>query len=223
MELFGSDGFVFVSDQVFKHQGAYTMIPQRPDACDKCAGGSLHAHGRYKRSLQTLKNWILCRVKVWRHRWLCLCCGRTMSNGTPDVVSHVPNCTLVIATLLWAYFLSGKGIVKGSGEPIEDAASPRTLSRYLKRAKAVSTTTQQALREVLIQISEPRPWDEGFAYGLPPPSELIKRHRGSNAVESLWRALTMLKIGAKKLRITACLLMARAKIRTGVTRTRFLL
>ena len=223
MELFGSSGFVFVSDQVFKHQGAYTITPQRPDACDKCAGGSLHAHGRYKRSLRTLKNRVLHRVKVWRHRWLCLCCGRTMSNGTPDVIGHVPNCTLVTATVLWAYFLSGNGIVKGSGEPVDDAAAPRTLARYLKRAKAVGTTTQQAIREVLIQLSEPRPWDEGFAYGLPPPWHLIHRHRNAHKTAILYQTLAMLHMGAKKLRITACLLMARAKIRTGVTRTRFLL
>ena len=103
MELFGSNGFVFASARVFKLQGAYTMVPQRPDTCDKCAGGSLHAHGRYKRSLQTLKNRVLRRVKVWRHRWLCLCCGRTMRPCQPppmlsiiNALPHMPNKTLLL-------------------------------------------------------------------------------------------------------------------------------
>lgn len=220
-----SDGFVFTSKEVFKHQGAYTMLPQRPCNCDKCGSrsGSFHAHGRYKRWLKTLKNRALRRVKVWRQRWLCLCCGRTMNNGTPDVVANVQNCTLVVSLLLWCYFLSGSGIFKAIPAELEQAAAPRTLARYLRRAKAVYKTTQQAIREVLITIKEPRPWDEGFAYGLSPPQQLLWQHREPDKTASLWRALAMLDRGAKELCVNPCLLMARARIRTEITQTRFLL
>ena len=51
------DGLVFTSAKFFKHQGAYTRVPQRPDICDKCdsRSGRFHAHGRYQRSLIYLK------------------------------------------------------------------------------------------------------------------------------------------------------------------------
>lgn len=30
------DGLVFTSAKFFKHQGAYTRVPERPDICDNC-------------------------------------------------------------------------------------------------------------------------------------------------------------------------------------------
>ena len=227
MSLLGNfcDGFVYASDAVFKNQGAYTSLPQRPQFCDKCAStsGSFHAHGRFKRSLTTIHQKTLSQIKVWRHRWMCLCCGRTMSNGTADVITYVPNCTLVIAALLWAYFQNQAGYYKNWDPRFDQAAAPRTLARYLKRAKAVCRTTQQAIRQVLIEQSEPRPWDQGFAHGLSPPDWLIKRHHDPHATGIVWRALAMLDIGAKKLLIAPCLLMARAKTKSETQNIRFLL
>ena len=220
-----TDGYVFTSKGVFKHQGAYTVAPRRPQSCDKCGSrrGLFHAHGRFKRCLNTISNRALRRIRVWRQRWLCLDCGHTMSNGTPDVIAHVPNCTLVVGALLWCYLQSGKGLIKAATAELEPAAAPRTLARYLKRAKAVAKITQHALREVLIAIREPRPWDEGFAYGLSPPQRLLRRHRAPDKAASLWRALAMLDKCAKELCVNPCLLMARAKIRTETLQSRFLL
>jgi hypothetical protein len=219
------DGFAYTSGSVFKYQGAYTSLPCRPQVCDKCArtSGGFHAHGRYKRSLTTVHRQSISRIKVWRHRWLCLCCGRTMNNGTADVLAHVPNCTLVIVALLWAYFQNESGYYNQCGHYLDKAAAPRTLARYLKRAKAVCRTTQQAIRQVLIERSEPRPWDQGFAHGLSPPGWLIKRHRDPDSTGILWRALAMLNIGANKLLIAPCLLMARAKKISETQNIRFLL
>ena len=178
------DGFVYASGSVFKYQGAYTSIPCRPQVCDKCdrISGGFHAHGRYKRSLTTIHRQAISQIKVWRQRWLCLSCGRTMNNGTADVLAYVPNCTLVIAALLWAYFQDERGYYKHCDQYWGQAAAPRTLARYLKRAKAVCRNTQQAIRQVLIERSEPRPWDQGFAHGLSPPGWLIKRHRDPDAI-----------------------------------------
>ena len=219
------NGLLFVSDKVFRHQGAYTCAPHQPEICDKCHSnsGSFHAHGRYKRSLKTLKNWVLTSVKVWRHRWLCLCCGRTMNTGPPDVLPYIRNCTLVIVALLWAYLQGDSGLHNSIPQQLEEAAEPRTLARYLKRAKAVCMETQQAIREVLIEIKEPRPWDECFAHGLSPPERLMKRHRTPHATGILWRALAMLLIGSETLSVNPCLLMARARTKTQNQRFRFLL
>ena len=219
------DGYVFACVEYFLYRGAYTCVPERPVLCDKChsSSGSFHAHGRYKRWLITFRNWALTKIRVWKHRWLCLCCGRTMSNGVPDALAYIAVCTLVIVALLWTYLQGESGIHTCIPQKLEGAAVPRTLARYLRRAQAVCLETQQAIREVLIEIKEPRPWDECFAEGLPPPERLIKRHRRPSPVSTLWRALAMLLIGSETLSATPCLLMARARTKAEQRGSRFLL
>lgn len=207
------NGLVFTSGKFFKHQGAYARVPERPGICDKCdsRSGRFHAHGRYPRSLTTFKDHFLKTIKIWKYRWLCLCCGRTMSNGSEDIVAYKQNCTLVIVALLWAYLESGKGLHSCIPEKLYQAASPKTLFRYFKQAKTVSRQTQQAIREVLIEVTEPRPWDDCFFHGLSPPEGFFKRHRNAQKTEALWRALTMLRIGSRNLSKAPSLLMARAR------------
>jgi hypothetical protein len=57
-----------------------------------------------------------------------------MSNGTPDVLAYVPNCTLVVLALLWGYLNGSAGLHNAIGFPLDRTASPRTLARYVKRA-----------------------------------------------------------------------------------------
>lgn len=218
------DGLIFASGMFFRHQGAYSGVAQRPVVCDKCHSdsGCFHAHGRYKRSLTTLRNWVLTSVAIWKHRWLCLRCERTMSTGPADVIAHIPICTMLIVTLLWTYLQGQRGIHNSIPQSLDGAAEPRTLARYLKRAKAACLETQQAIREVLIEIKEPRPWDETFAQGLSPPQKLLNRHREPSAVAILWRALAMLLIGSETLSIAPCLLMARARTKAQQRGSRFL-
>ncbi|MCK4603679.1 MAG: hypothetical protein KAU41_03155, partial [Deltaproteobacteria bacterium] len=90
------------------------------------------------------------------------------------------------------------------------------------RAKAVCLETQQAIREVLIEIREPRPWDECFHQGLSPPESLTKRYRDSTKAITLWRSLAILLIGSKTLSATPSLLMARARQKAEQRKTRFL-
>jgi len=153
----------------------------------------------------------LTAVRVWKHRWLCLCCGRTMSTGPPDVLPYIPFCTLVVVALLWCYLDGEKGIVNALPPELEHTVGTRTLARYLKRAKALCLKTQQAIREVLIEQKEPRPWEECFPSGLSPPPSLTKRHREPSSAAKLWRALAMLLQGSKTLSASPCLLMARAR------------
>jgi len=219
------DGLIFASGTFSWHQGAYSGVAERPGVCDKCHSdcGGFHAHGRYKRSLTTLSNWALTKVAIWRQRWLCLRCERTMSTGPPDVIAHIPICTLVIVALLWSYLQGQSGIHNSIPPELEGAAEPRTLARYLKRAKAACLQTQQAIREALIEIKEPRPWDEAFPQGLSPPQRLINRHREPSLVATLWRAVAMLLIGSETLSIAPCVLMARAKTKAQQRSSRFLL
>ncbi len=218
------DGLVFTSAKFFKHQGAYTCVPQRPGICDKCdsRSGRFHAHGRYQRSLSTLKDQCLKTIKIWKHRWLCLCCGQTMSNGSEDILAHKQNCNLVVVALLWAYLESGKGLHNCIPQKLYQAASPKTLFRYFKQAKTVCRQTQQSIREVLIEVTEPRPWDDCFFHGLSPPEGFFKRHRNAPETGALWRALSMLRIGSRNLSKAPSLLMARARTAAQQKHLRFL-
>jgi hypothetical protein len=127
------------------------------------------------------------------------------------VLPYTPLCTLVIVALLWSYVDGDKGIHNAIAPELDGAASPRTLARYLKRAKALSLKTQQVIREVLIEQKEPRPWEECFQSGLSPPAHLIVRHREPSSAAKLWRALAMLLQGSQALAVSPCLLMARAR------------
>ena len=220
-----NDGLVFTSAKFFKHQGAYSRVPERPEVCDKCdsRSGRFHAHGRYQRSLTTLKDRFLKTIKIWKNRWLCLCCGRTMSNGSEDIVAYKQNCTLVIVALLWAYLDSGKGLHNGIPQQLDQAASPKTLWRYFKQAKTVCRQTQQSIREVLIEVTEPRPWDDCFFHGLSPPQGFFNRHRDVPKTRDLWRTLSMLRIGSRTLSKAPCLLMARARTAAQQKHLRFLM
>jgi len=207
------NGLIFASDLFFLHQGAYSCAPKKPTICDKCLSdsGCFHAHGRYRRWVKTMRDFAVSVVQVWRHRWLCLCCGRTMSNGPLDVLPYLPVCTLVVVVLLWVYLDRGKGTHNAFSEELEHTVGARTLARYLKRAKALAVKTQQSIREVLIEQKEPRPWEECFQNGLSPPESLIKRHREPSPAAKLWRALAMLLQGSQALSASPCLLMARAR------------
>jgi len=219
------DGLIFASEFFFLHQGAYSCAPKKPTVCDKCLSdsGCFHAHGRYKRWVKTMKDFALTLVRVWKHRWLCLCCGRTMNTGPPDVLPHIPLCTLVIVALLWGYLDGEKGIHNAFPSELEHTVGARTLARYLKRAKALCLKTQQAIREVLIEQKEPRPWEECFRSGLSPPPSLYKRHREPSSAAKLWRALAMLLQGSQALSASPCLLMARAREKSEQRQAPFLL
>jgi len=219
------DGLLFASDEFFERQGAYDFVPQRPQVCDKCHShdGCFHAHGRYARSLTTLKNWTLTTVKVWKHRWLCLDCEKTMSTGPGNVLPYIRICSLVVVALLWHYLDSQAGIHNSIPDELSEATEPRTLAGYLKRAKAVAIKTQQTIREVLIEQIEHRPWEDYFDQGRSPPDRLSKLHRNPSQATTLWRALMMLVAGSEALSIQPCLLMARAQQRTKLTGSHFLL
>ena len=146
-----------------------------------------------------------------------------MSTGPPDVIAHIPICTLVIVALLWSYLQGQSGIHNSIPPELEGAAEPRTLARYLRRAKAVCLETQQAVREVLIETIEPRPWEQCFAQGRSPPERLIKRHRNPSQAGMLWRALAMLLSGSETLSANPSLLMARARTKAKLRGSRFLL
>jgi hypothetical protein len=129
---------------------------------------------------------------------------------------------LLVVALLWSYLDGEKGLHNALPEELEHTVDVRTLGRYLKRAKTLAVKTQQAIREVLIEQKEPRPWEECFRSGLSPPSSLINRHREPSPAAKLWRALSMLLQGSQTLSVSPCLLMARARVKAEQRQAPFL-
>jgi hypothetical protein len=126
--------------------------------------------------------------------------------------------------VLWSYLDGGRGLRNCIPGPLSDDTTARSVARYLKRAKSVCLKTQQAIREVLMEIKEPKPWEECFFSGLSPPESLIGRHRRdpSQAI-TLWRAVAMLLRGSETLSASPCLLMARAREKAEQRKSRFLI
>jgi hypothetical protein len=147
-----------------------------------------------------------------------------MNTGPPDVLPYVPLCTLVIVIVLWSYLDGKRGLRNCIPGQLSDDTTAKSVARYLKRAKSVCMKTQQAIREVLIETKEPRPWEECFFSGLSPPESLIRRHRRdpSQAI-ILWRALAMLLRGSETLSSSPCHLMARARKKAEQRRSPFMI
>ncbi len=219
------DGFIFASGEFIMHQGAYTSTPERPTLCDKCqsTSGDFHAHGRFKRRLITLRNWTTTKIQIWKQRWLCLCCDRTMSTGPPDTLPYIPYCTMIIMALLWSYLNGNNGIHNSIPVQFDDAPSPRTLERYLHRAKAICEETKQTIEEVLSKIKRSKPWDKLFSKGLSPPERLNGLHRDPDKSVILWQVLAMLLASSDAHLDTPCLLMARVIAKNQNRISRFLL
>jgi len=67
-----------------------------------------------------MRKFSLNSVRVWRHRWLCFCCGRTMRTGPPEVYQVISGCLTLDpprgkARLLFEQ-LAGKNWILQSGE-----------------------------------------------------------------------------------------------------------
>lgn len=218
------NGLLFTSRSFFRHKGAYAFVPSPPIVCDKCSirSGLFRAHGRFKRSLVTLRNSVLISVKIWKYRWLCLNCRCTMSTGPADTLPHIGNCTLVIVVLLWTYLEGDTGLQHSIFPDMTGSAEPRTLARYLKRARHGRADTQRAITTELTKTEESRQRFKRLIRKLTPPDKLGKRFRNPEAMNDLWCTLALLLNSADGLSIDPCLLMERVTTEARKQGLRFL-
>ncbi len=77
-----------------------------------------------------------------------------MHDGPPDILAHIPICTLVIVAVVWTYLEGDNGVHNRIPQQASKAASPKTLARYLSRAKTVCLETQQAIREDTVELGD---------------------------------------------------------------------
>jgi hypothetical protein len=177
-----------------------------------------NAHGYFSRLLWMLVEGRLVQRRLWKRRWLSPDGGRTCHSRPPEDVPSLRSCALIVVLKLWA-LLDGTTGLHTSPEvlpALEGHVSPRTTSRWLRRALARALELQQAMRRAVIERCEPRPIERLFPAGLSPPQGLLcRRWRDPSAVATLWRALAILLAGAIELSVPSALLLAEARGRCG--------
>jgi hypothetical protein len=94
----------------------------------------------------------------------------------------------------------------------------------MNRAQELALPTQQAIREVLMDIVEPETWKNLFQGGLSPPEELVNRRRKNpDTVIMLWRAFAILVNGSTATGEPCSTLLSRAQERSTQIQRPFLI
>ena len=194
--------------QVFYHESL------QPRSCLFCGHPNphFHRHGYYLRHLKTLRDSILVTILLYNLRWLCVHCRHTMSVLPDDIFPYKRCCALYLLFTIWLYLHCMTGYYDKNTHT-HSAPDGRTIHRYIQAAKKVAVYTHQFIREVLIDIGEPRPLELVFKSGLSPPENLMKRYqdlRRGKSVKILWQTTAMLLTTCKKHNITPSKLLAQA-------------
>ena len=183
-------------------------------------GTDWHAHGYF-----SVRRWMLVqgtavRKKIFKRRWFQPTEKRTCHSRPPDELIGIGVCTLVLALLLWAWLDGERGLL--TSEPafpdLDKCGSPRTVQRWFQKIVPDAMSIQQAVRLALLERCEPRPIEQLFPCGLPPPEGLKMRfRRGPPEVYELWRALALLIEGSTKIDVPTAVLLAEARGRSDTT------
>lgn len=155
-------------------------------------------------------------VTVLKQRWLNTEAvegePRTRHDRPPDDLGG-PYDALIVAGSLWCWLDAALGL-HSYLEPYDGGPAPRTLQRWLHKAFPNALSTQHAIREVLIERCEPRPVEQLFPGGVPPPG--CRRRRGwrdPDRTSTLCQGLTMLFRGAHGVDLAPSALLAGARRR----------
>lgn len=207
-EIVGTSLYALADVYIERDDGSLEYRGQRP-------GPQWEGHGYFPVYRWLLSGGMAERVVVHKHRWLLTGTTRTCHSRPPD--DHgVGACSLIVVLCLWSWLSGARGLHNRQSvfPDLDRCCSERTLQRWLDRACARALEVQQAIREALIQRSEPRPVETLFPGGLSPPEGLTRRHwMQPSLVVILWRAFAMLLGGSFELDVPAALLLAEARRR----------
>lgn len=157
--------------------------------------------------------WLICdgqvrRVTVRKRRWVRADRSETRHSRPPDDHGGRYDALFVAVELMsWLAALVGRRVAA----PFNNRPHHRTVQRWLRRALPHGMNTQQAIRLVLIEKSEPRPMELLFPGGLSPPAANRSRWRDPEGALILFHGLEMLTIGARNLKIAPAKLLAEAR------------
>lgn len=193
--------------------GRYLVRGERP-------GPDWHVHGSYDTRPYTLFGGVLTPVIVAKPRWKLRGRKRTCHSDVPDSLRR-RYCGLVVALELFAWLDAAVGLHRYvtlfDGPPGRPCR--RTVQRWLSGGLPDAMRLQQAIREVVLERAEPRPFERLFPGGVSPPTPTPgARWRHPLVVGQLHRGLAMLLGGAIALELPAASLFAEAR-RRMTTRT----
>ncbi len=216
----------FISGDIYRRGEVYVYQGEAPEECPRCGSqrGRYHSHGGFLRWLKTFVNDRIERIRLRKPRYLCLSCHQTFSLDPPEILPYKRYSSFLIVLCLWSYLVSMAGMHHCLPGEVSEDISVRTVARHLSLAKALAVETQQAIREVLIRKTEPRPVEELFPGGLDPPESLRRKQSTEpDTASTLWRALYMLRQGAQALPIDPRALLAWANQTSQRKKRSFLL
>jgi hypothetical protein len=188
----------------------------------KRPGRQWHAHGWYLTEPTMLAAGRPVQKRLWKHRWRLSGTNTTCHSEPPDLCPRFRSCTLIVLLTLWSWLDSGDSLLdyRQLFEHLEGHATHRTQRRWLEQAAEQSLSIQQAIRHAAIERCEPRPIEELFPSGLPPPESLLRRKwRDPAEVSQLWRGLAIALGTSIELAVPTAILLAEARGRMSPKQT----
>jgi len=193
---------------VYRWRGsALEYVGERP-------GSGWHVHGWCDRWLRVLVEGRVHRVRLYKSRWRQGRRGPTCHSRPPDERAFIGLSMLLVVLKLYCWLDGPWGVHTrrpATETPVYEV-SPRTMLRWLRRALPRAMAIQQAIREAVIERCEPRPVEQLFPSGLPPPGGLVRRcWTDAAATFALWRGFGLLFGAAIELDLNPSLLLAEAR------------
>ncbi len=172
-----------------------------------------HAHGFTPKTLTLLHGLRLVDVVVYKQRWL-WSDGHTTHDRPPQDVSWSRYGLLVVFTTLRLWLEAPKGLLKVMWGWMPDRPDARSVQRWWRRLRPDALRWHQAIRAAVVDALAPRPLEEMFPAGLPPPGGL-SRFSG-DAVLQAWQLhsglTTLLDANHPQRSSTALLVEARRRL-----------
>ncbi len=179
-------------------------------------GEGWEGHGYTTKTLPVLHGGSLHEVVVHKQRWLHRD-GHTVHDRPPRDVCWSRYGLLVVLTAAWTWLNADRGLHHVDWPWGEERPSRRTVQRWLARLLPDALRWQQALRQVVVDHLAPRPLEEKYPTGLPPPGGLARwREETADAVGQLARGLALLNTApSPNLSRSTLLVQARRRFLTG--------
>jgi hypothetical protein len=169
-------------------------------------------HGYTRKTLSVLHGGRLRRLVVHKQRWRGPD-GQTVHDRPPRDVGWSRFGLLTVFTAVWTWMNAPRGLHHAEWPWGEERPSRRSVQRWLARLLPDGLRWQQAIRQVVVDHLAPRPLEEEYPTGLPPPGGLVRwKEEAATAVGQLARVLTLLNT-APSLNIPRSTLLVEARRR----------
>ncbi len=155
-------------------------------------GADWVGHGYTVKTLTVLHGGVLHEVPVHKQRWRGPG-GVTVHDRPPRDVAWSRYGLLTLLTAVWTWLDADHGLHHLAWPWGQERPSRRTAQRWLARLLPDALAWQQAIRDVVVDHLAPRPLEEKYPTGLPPPGGLARwREEAADAVGQLGRGLALL-------------------------------